>query len=115
MENRVKDTVEAIGTFRLFLDTGYHLDLFQILYVPSLSRNLVLLSKLNIERYSFKFGNKSVSLFKNTSFIDFGILHEGLYQLKLNDLFAEILLTLHHNVGTKHSRMDENYSILWHK
>ena len=39
--NRVIATVEAIGTFRFFLDTDYYLDLFQTLYVPSLSRNLV--------------------------------------------------------------------------
>ena len=39
MENQVKALVEAIGTFHLFLDTGYYLDLFQTLYVPSLSCN----------------------------------------------------------------------------
>ena len=71
--------------------------------------------KLDVERYSFKFGNKSVSLFTNTSFIGSSILHEGLYQLKLDDLFAETLLTLHHNIRTKHSWMDENSSILWYK
>lgn len=41
MRNRVKAPVEAIGTYPLILDTGYHLDLFQTLYVPSISRNLV--------------------------------------------------------------------------
>ena len=41
MENRVKALVEIIGTFRLFLETGNHLDLFQILYIPSISCNLV--------------------------------------------------------------------------
>ena len=115
MGNRVKAPVEAIGTFRLFLDTGYHLDLFQTLYVPSISRNLVSLSRLDVDGYSFKFGNKSVSLFKNTSFIGSGILHDGLYKLKLDNLFAESLLTLHHNVGTKRSLMNENSSNLWHK
>jgi hypothetical protein len=41
MGNRVKAPVEAIGTYRLILDTGNHLDLFETLYVPSVSRNLV--------------------------------------------------------------------------
>ena len=48
-------------------------------------------------------------------FIDSDILHEGLNQLKLDDIFVETLLTLHHNVGTKRGRMEENSSILWHK
>ena len=46
MGNRVKALVEAVGTYRLKLDTGHHLYLLKTLYVPSLSRNLVSLSKL---------------------------------------------------------------------
>ena len=48
MGNRVKAPVEAVETYRLNLDIGHHLDLREILYVPSLSRNLVSLSKLNV-------------------------------------------------------------------
>jgi len=48
MENRVKAPVEAIRTYRLKLDTGHHIDLMETLYVPSLSRNLVSLSKLDV-------------------------------------------------------------------
>ncbi|KAI3470069.1 hypothetical protein Pfo_026732 [Paulownia fortunei] len=55
MGNRVKALVEAIGTYCLILDTGHYLDLFQTLYVPSVSHNLVYLSKLNTVGYSFKF------------------------------------------------------------
>ena len=47
MGNQVKAPIEAIGTYRLILDTKYYLDLFQTLYVPSISRNLVSLSKLD--------------------------------------------------------------------
>jgi hypothetical protein len=28
MGNRVRASIEAIGTYHLFLDTGHHLDLF---------------------------------------------------------------------------------------
>ncbi|KAA0061857.1 copia-like pol polyprotein [Cucumis melo var. makuwa] len=47
MGNRVKVPVEAVGTYRLTLDTGHHLDLFATFYVPSISRNLISLSKLD--------------------------------------------------------------------
>ncbi|KAL6322453.1 hypothetical protein AAG906_008108 [Vitis piasezkii] len=49
MGNGVKVPVVATGTFRLFLDTDCYLDLFQTLYVPSISRNLVSISKLDLE------------------------------------------------------------------
>ena len=62
MVNRVKAPVEVVETYHLKLDIGHHLDLSETLYVPSLSRNLVSLSKLDATRYSFNFGNECFSL-----------------------------------------------------
>lgn len=45
MGNSNKAEVLAIGTYHLILDSGFCLDLFQTLYVPSLRRNIILLSK----------------------------------------------------------------------
>ena len=64
MGNRMKALVEGIGTYRLVLDTGYHLDLYQTLYVPSVSMNLISVSKLDTIGFSFKIGNGCFSLFK---------------------------------------------------
>lgn len=114
MGNQVKAPIEAIGTYRLVLETNYHLDLFQTFYVPSISRNLASLAKLDIDVDFIKLGNKSFSLFKNTYFVGSGILYDSLHKFKLNDVFAETLLSLHHNVGIKHSLTNENSSILWH-
>ena len=109
MGNWVRASIEAIGTYRLFLDTGHHLDLFKTFYVPSIFRNLVTLPKLDLDGYFINFGNKSFSLFKNTSFVGSGILCDHLYKFKLNDQFVETLLTLHHNVGPKHSLINKNF------
>ena len=49
----MKVLVEAVRTYRLILDTGFHLDLFDTFYVPSISRNLGSLSKLDVVGYSF--------------------------------------------------------------
>ena len=68
MGNLVKVPVEAIGTYRLILDIGYHLDIFQTFYVPFVSRNLISLSKLDTTGYSIKFGNGCFSLFKQNLF-----------------------------------------------
>ena len=70
MGNQVKAPVEAIGSYCLILDTGHHLDLFQTLYVPSVTRDLVSLSKLDTIGHSFKFGNEClVCLNINTSLV----------------------------------------------
>ena len=112
MGNQVKAPIVAIGTYRLFLDTNKHIDLFQTFYIPSLSRNLVSLPKLDLDGYFTKFGNKNFTLFKNTSFVGSGILLDGLYKFNLHDEFVETLLTLHCSIGTKCSLINENSSNL---
>ena len=51
MGNWVKAPIEVISTYHLFLDTNKHIDLFQTFYVPSLSRNLVSLPKLDLDGF----------------------------------------------------------------
>lgn len=51
MGNRERVPVEAIGTYHLFLDTGYHLDLLNCLFVPTIVRNLISISKLDIDGF----------------------------------------------------------------
>ena len=65
--------------------------------------------------YSFNFGNGCFSLFKHNYLIGTGTLCDNLYKLNLDNLFAETLLTLHHNVGTKRSLVNEQSAYLWHK
>ena len=69
MGNRVKAPMEAVKTYCLKLDTRHRLDLLKTLYVPSLSRNLVSLSKLDVTGYSFNFGNGCFNLFKHNHLI----------------------------------------------
>ena len=44
-----------------------------------------------------------------------GILCDGLYKISLNHEFAQALITLHSNVGSKRGLINENSSILWHR
>ena len=86
--------------------------MFQTFYVPSLFRNLVSLPKLDFDGYFIKFGNESFTLFKNTSFVGYGILSYGLYKFYLHDEFAETLLNLHRSIGIKRGLINENSSNL---
>jgi len=115
MGNREKILVESVGTYRLILDTEFYLDLLDTFYEPSISRNLVSLSKLHVVGYSFKFGNGCFSLYKHTCMIRSGTLFNGLYKLNLDNLYVETFMTLYHSVGTKYGSVDVCCAYLWHK
>ena len=76
---------------------------------------MIYLSKLDNDGFSFKFGNKCFSLFKESHLIGSGILTNGLYKINLDNNFVETLLTVHHNVGDKRNLIYDNSSFLWHR
>ena len=55
--NGVKAKVEAIGDLSLELDDGFVLQLSDVLFVPSLRRNLISVSHLDDDEYDCYFGN----------------------------------------------------------
>ena len=60
----MKAQVEGIGTYRLILDTGYHLDLEKYLYAPEYARNLVSIFRLDILGFDFRIENKHFLLYR---------------------------------------------------
>jgi hypothetical protein len=56
--NGVDAEVEAIREFPLELNNGFILRLHNVLYVPSLSRNLISVSCLYDNGYDCQFGNR---------------------------------------------------------
>ena len=55
--NGVKAKVKAIGELPLLLNDGFVLKLTNLLYVPSLRRNLISVSRLDDDGYCYHFGN----------------------------------------------------------
>ncbi|XP_075092034.1 uncharacterized protein LOC142172152 [Nicotiana tabacum] len=115
MGNRMKAPIEGIGTYRLITETGRHLDLLQTLYVPSVSRNLISLSRLDVSGFDLQFGNGCFNLYKNANFYGSGFLSDDLYKLKVDIGFSESLLPVQYNVGIKCSSLDESSAYLWHR
>ena len=105
----------VVGTYRLLLKTGHRMNLLNTFYVPSTSKNLVSLSKLDTTGYSILFSFGQLSLLLNSVTVGYGILYDGLYKISLNREFAQALITLHSNVGSKCGLINENSSILWHR
>jgi hypothetical protein len=71
--NKLFSHVEAVGTFRLILKSGYVLDLDNVFFISHFSRNLISISKLDIIGYGFLFINSTFSIFTGENFIGGGI------------------------------------------
>jgi hypothetical protein len=60
--NGVKAEVEAIGELPLELNNGFILHLYNVHYVPSLSKNFISVSCLDDDGYNCQFGDKQCSI-----------------------------------------------------
>ena len=104
--------VEAIGTFKLLLRTGFYLDLIETHVVPSLRRNLVFVPALDTSGYCCSFGNGKVVLYPNSNLVGSGSLlrYDNLYLLDTIAPFNEFLHVS--TVGIKRKLTSENSASL---
>ena len=75
--------MENIRTASLKLSSGFDLTLSDVVYVPSMRRNLIFVYVLDKCGFTFVFGNNEVEIFRNSSFTGFGVF-DGLYLLNLD-------------------------------
>ena len=78
--------VEFLGTVRLQLNTGDFLELFDVVYIPSIRRNLISVSILDRLGYSLLFGTEKLNSYHNSLLIGNGTLCGNLYKLDLHDV-----------------------------
>jgi hypothetical protein len=115
--NGLEAKVETVGTLRLILKSGFILDLHDVVYIPSMIRNLISIFRLDACGFIFQFGNNELRLYHNSKYIGSGLLCDNLYKLCLNYSFSKSLLSL--NVtdvksGIKRNREGGYSSKLWH-
>ena len=88
------------------------LELRNVVYVPSMRRNLILVSTWAFDGYSYSFGNRKFELFYNSCVVGSSALFDGLYKVDLDYSFAN---SINIAIGKKRSKVDENSSMLWHE
>ena len=77
-----KVEVKAVGVVNLQLGRSSHcLELDDIVYVLSMRRNLISISKLVLSKYSFQFNKDGFSLFHNSILVAKGPVECGLFHL----------------------------------
>ncbi|KAL8159252.1 hypothetical protein V2J09_000789 [Rumex salicifolius] len=114
MGNRMKARIEGIGTYRLILDTGCHIDLEGCLYVPECSRNLVSVSRLDNLGFEVIHGRGRFSLYRKDYLYGTGTLFDSLYKFNLDVKFSESLFNVESR-GIKRSASNESSAFLWHQ
>ena len=70
--------MKYIGTASLKLSSGYYLILNDIVYAPSIRRDLIFVSILDKCDFTFVFGNSKVEIFCDSHLVGSGILSNGL-------------------------------------
>ena len=84
MTNGVEAEVEAIGDLSLELDDGFVLQLSDVLYVPSLRRNLISVSRLDDDGYDCHLGNGKCQIVFNNKCVGLAFRQDKLYLLSLS-------------------------------
>ncbi|GJZ21613.1 putative RNA-directed DNA polymerase [Tanacetum coccineum] len=113
-----KRHVEAVGTLKLILKSGFIMYLKDTLYVPSITQNLISVPKLLLHDYEFMFGYYGLKVYFNSRLVGTGSLNNNLIKLQLDSNFEKSLLSMDVNVisnGTRKHLDEESSSRLWHK
>ena len=101
--------VKDVGMVSLNLPSGHTLLLKNVVYVPSMRRNLIYASVLDESGYTFRLGNGKLIMYFDSIEVGSGVLCDGLYMLNISNMVVNSI------VGNKRSKVDENSSMLWHR
>jgi hypothetical protein len=123
--NSVDAEVEAIGELPLKLNNGFILRLHNVLYVPSLSRNLIFVSCLDDDGYDYQFGNRQCLILFDNKVVGLAFRQDKLYMLSMHEnvnvvyndenVVCKDKVSSSTNVSSKRKRCDDTTSVkLWH-
>ena len=82
--------VEAVGDISLELADGFTIFLRDVLFVPSLKRNLISVSRLDKEQYECYFGHGKCVIWCNNIHVGVAFLHNELYLLSLREKVCSV-------------------------
>ncbi|KAI3703897.1 hypothetical protein L1987_74093 [Smallanthus sonchifolius] len=118
MGNGEELVVKAVGTLELIMKISLCIKLYDTLYIPEISRNLVSGPKLDIDGLVCSHGHGKLSIMLNSQVFGHSYLNDGLYRLELDDNFSKSLLSYNINenlTNTKRKRDLEASSMLSHQ
>jgi hypothetical protein len=123
--NDIEVEVKAIEELPLELNNGFILHLHNVLYVPSLSRNLIFVSCLDDDGYDCQFGNRQCLILIDNKVVGLTFRQDKLYMLSMHEnvnvvcndenVLCKGKVSSSTNVSSKRKRCDDATSVkLWH-
>jgi hypothetical protein len=101
--NKAKFDVVDVGTFELVLPSGLDLELNDWFYVPTVSRNIISVSYLDLDGFEFVIWNNICSINKIGIFYGDALLSNGLYILNLRGSSNKSI----YNINTKRLKSND--------
>jgi hypothetical protein len=83
--NEVQADVEAVGDISLELADGFTILLRDVLFVPSLHRNLISVSRLDKYSYECYFAHDKCAIWFKDACVGIALLHDETYLLSLRE------------------------------
>ena len=116
MGEGTKVQVVFFRVVRLQLSTIFFLELQDVVYIPSIRKNLIFVPILDRHGFSFLFGIEKFELYLDCLLVGNGILCGNLCILELYGLpFVYVSFAINIVSSAKHLRLNKKSSILWHK
>jgi hypothetical protein len=123
--NDVEAEVEPIGELPLELNNIFILRLHNVLYAPSLSRNLISVSCLHDDGYDCQFGNRQCLILFDNKVMPLAFRQDKLYMLSIHEnvnvvcndenIVCKNKVSSSTNVSSKHKKCDDATSAkLWY-
>ncbi|GJZ72488.1 zinc finger, CCHC-type containing protein [Tanacetum coccineum] len=112
MGNGMRAAIEAIRSFDLILPSGLIIVLDECHFAPTVTRGVVLISRLVKNDYIHIFTNYGVSVSKYNVFYFNAILRDGIYEIDMHNLYLNI--SSNYNVSNKRAKHGLDSYYLWH-
>nr|GEV11584.1 zinc finger, CCHC-type [Tanacetum cinerariifolium] len=112
MGNEMRATVEAIRSFDLILPSVLIIVLDNCHFEPTLTRGVVLISRLVKNGYIHTFTNYGISVSKDNVFYFNAIPRDGIYEIDMHNLYPN--LSSNYNVRNKRAKHGLDSYYLWH-
>ncbi|GJX10745.1 retrotransposon protein, putative, ty1-copia subclass [Tanacetum coccineum] len=112
MGNEMRAAVEAIGSFDLILPSGLIIILDNYHFAPSVTRGVVLISRLVNNGYIHTFTNYGIYVSKDNMFYLNTIPRDGMYEIDMHNLYPNVSSMF--NVSNKRDKHALDSSYLWH-
>ncbi|GJT88329.1 zinc finger, CCHC-type containing protein [Tanacetum coccineum] len=110
--NGQREAVQAIGVFHLCLPSGLVIVLNNCHYAPSITRGVILVSRLYEDGFVNCFMNNTIKVSRNNMVYFSAIPRDGIFEINLSNSYANG--SSMYAVSNKRAKLDLDSALLWH-